>query len=197
MVRVVFLIIAVVLVVFAVTGRAAAADKPEPAEAKTIYEFTLPLLDGTPVSLASYSGKVMLLVNVASRCGFTYQYEGLQKLHTKYGAQGLVVLGFPANDFLWQEPGSNEEIAKFCTMKYSVTFPVFAKIHVTGSAQHPLYRYLTSGAGDAKLAGNISWNFNKFLVDRQGRLLARFGSRDKPEGDEIVKAIEAALAAKP
>jgi glutathione peroxidase len=138
-------------------------------------------------------GKVMLVVNVASRCGFTYQYEGLESIYRKYGERGFVVLGFPSNDFLWQEPGTNERIRKFCTLNYDVTFPMFGKIVVRGRNIHPLYRYLTAGGTDGEFAGRITWNFNKFLIGRDGRTIARFGTRDEPTSDAMIEAIEAAL----
>jgi glutathione peroxidase len=130
-----------------------------------------------------------LVVNVASKCGFTPQYEGLEALYRKYKERGLVVLGFPSNDFLWQEPGTNEEISEFCVRRYGVTFPMFAKISVRGRKQHPLYAHLTSKKG------RVTWNFNKFLVDAEGQVIRRFGARIKPDAAELVEAIESALAA--
>ena len=154
-------------------------------------------IDDSEVALSSYKGKVMLVVNVASKCGFTGQYEGLEKLYETYREQGLVVLGFPANDFLKQEPGTNEEIKQFCTLTYGVTFPMFAKIAVKGKDIHPLYAYLTSPVTNPGHSGAISWNFNKFLVGRDGAILARFGSRTKPGDKDLVAAIEAALVKAP
>ena len=154
-------------------------------------------IDDSEVALSSYKGKVMLVVNVASKCGFTGQYEGLEKLYETYREQGLVVLGFPANDFLKQEPGTNEEIKQFCTLTYGVTFPMFAKIAVKGKDIHPLYAYLTSPVTNPGHSGAISWNFNKFLVGRDGAILARFGSRTKPDDKDLVAAVEAALAKAP
>jgi len=150
-------------------------------------------IDGQDVKLKSYRGKVLLIVNVASRCGFTPQYAGLEMLYEKYRAQGLVILGFPANNFLGQEPGTNEEIKSFCSARYNVTFPMFAKISVKGKDQHPLYRYLTDKKTDPEHAGEISWNFSKFLVDRQGRIINRFGTRTTPTDEQLIKAIEQAL----
>lgn len=164
-----------------------------PAE-KGFYGFVLNDIDGNPVKMEQFQGKVLLVVNVASKCGFTRQYEGLQNLYAKYKDQGLVILGFPANDFGGQEPGTNEEIKAFCSTRYQVSFPMFSKISVKGDDQHPLFAYLTSGGGNAELAGAISWNFNKFLVDRKGNLIARFGSTDAPEGKKILAAVEEALA---
>ena len=178
--------------------RCAAETPPVPSTGSatapaSIYDFTLPLLDGTPTSLRTYAGKVLLIVNVASKCGFTGQYSGLQKLQETYGPKGFTVLAFPANNFLWQEPGSNEEIAQFCRINYGVTFPVFAKISVKGKDQHPLYRFLTSEETNPGFGGGLSWNFNKFLIDHQGRTIARFGSRVTPEDPQLTGKLEAAL----
>jgi len=152
------------------------------------------LMDGREAKLADFEGEVLLLVNVASKCGFTPQYEGLQALHERYASRGLRVIGFPANNFMNQEPGSNEEIQNFCSVEYGVDFLVAQKISVKGDDAHPLYRHLVSGMGNPDLAGDISWNFNKFLIARDGRLLDRFGSRTAPEDPELVSAIEEALA---
>ncbi len=160
---------------------------------KSVHEFAVTRMDGQNIALAEYAGKVLLLVNVASKCGFTGQYADLQKLFETYGEKGFVVLGFPANDFLGQEPGTNEEIQQFCSLNYGVTFPVFAKLSVKGKDQHPLYEFLTNKTTNPGFHGNISWNFNKFLVDRQGRVIGRFGSRDNPMGKPIVQAVEQAL----
>jgi len=159
----------------------------------TIYDFTLQDIDGNPVSLSQYRGKVLLIVNVASKCGYTPQYEGLEALYRKYAAAGLEVLGFPANNFLHQEPGTNAEIKQFCTTKYDVTFPMFAKISVKGKDKHPLYQYLTDKSTDPEFSGEITWNFNKFLIGKDGTILNRFKSGDTPESDKIVKAVEQAL----
>lgn len=164
--------------------------------ASNVHEFTLKALNGTPTPLASYKGKVMLIVNVASQCGYTYQYEGLQALFMKYKDRGLVVAGFPANNFGGQEPGSDAEIGAFCKSKYGVTFPMFSKISVKGDDQAPLYQFLTSKAANPKTAGTIPWNFTKYLVDRNGKVLARFDAETEPESKELTSAIEAALAAK-
>ncbi len=157
-----------------------------------VYNFTLPSIDGEPTSLSSYKGKVILLVNVASRCGFTPQYSALESLYEKYKDRGFVILGFPANNFGAQEPGTNAEIKSFCTLKYNVTFPMFAKVSVKGADTTPLYQYLTQQANPT-LAGDIKWNFTKFLVDRDGRLVARFESPVKPDSPEVVEAIEKLL----
>ncbi len=160
---------------------------------KSVLDFTMKSIDGVDVKLDSYNGKVLMLVNVASRCGFTSQYQGLEKIYSKYKEQGLVVMGFPANNFLWQEPGTNDEIKSFCTTKYSVTFPMFAKISVKGGEIHPLYKFLTSKQTNPEFGGGVSWNFNKFLVDRAGKVVARFASKDEPESDKVIQAIEQAL----
>ena len=159
-----------------------------------LYDIEVKRIDGQPVRLDAYRGKTLLIVNTASKCGFTGQYDGLQKLYETYGDRGLVVLGFPSNDFMGQEPGSNEEIASFCQLNYGVTFPMFAKISVKGDEQHPLYTYLTSDQTNPQFAGGISWNFNKFLIDREGSIVGRFGSRTKPDDPELVNAIEEALS---
>jgi glutathione peroxidase len=161
--------------------------------ASSVHEFTLDSLNGTPTPLASFKGKVMLVVNVASQCGYTYQYEGLQRLYTKYKDQGLVLAGFPANNFGAQEPGSNSEIGAFCKSKFGVTFPMFSKISVAGADKAPLYQFLTDSRANPKTGGEIKWNFTKFLIDRDGKVLARFDSAVEPESKEVVSAIEAAL----
>lgn len=162
----------------------------------SVHDFTMTDIDGKDVKLKAYKGKVALLVNVASKCGYTPQYEGLQRIYDKYKDQGFVVLGFPANNFGGQEPGSNEEIKEFCTLKYKTTFPMFAKISVKGEDQHPLYKYLTGADTNPNFAGDIKWNFGKFLVDQKGRVIARFDSKDAPESEKVTKAIEDALAKK-
>ncbi len=167
-----------------------------PPPEKSIYDFTMKNIDGQDVKLDAYKGKVVMVVNVASKCGYTPQYEGLQALYDKYKDKGLVILGFPANNFMGQEPGTEAEIKEFCTSKYKVKFPMFAKISVKGEDQHPLYNYLTNKATDPQFPGDISWNFNKFVIDRNGIIVARFGSKDTPEGEAVVGAVEKYLAAK-
>ncbi len=161
--------------------------------ASNVHEFTLNALNGTPTSLASFQGKVMLVVNVASQCGYTPQYEGLQALYARYKDQGFVIAGFPANNFGGQEPGTNEEIGAFCKSKYGVTFPMFAKISVKGSDKAPLYQFLTDKNANPKTGGEIQWNFTKFLVDRNGRVIQRFEPAVEPQSGELVAAVEAAL----
>ncbi|MGD9782393.1 MAG: glutathione peroxidase [Kiritimatiellia bacterium] len=158
-----------------------------------IYAFTMKDIDGNDASLAAYKGKVLLVVNVASKCGFTGQYAGLEKLYQTHADRGFAVLGFPANNFLGQEPGTEAEIKSFCTLTYGVTFPMFAKISVKGKTIHPLYAFLTSKETNPEFAGGITWNFNKFLIGRDGKILGRFGSRTAPDDPELVAAIEQAL----
>ena len=162
--------------------------------AESIYDIKVKDIDGKDVSMADYKGKVLLIVNVASKCGYTPQYKGLQADYEKYKDKGFVVLGFPCNQFNKQEPGSNEEIKQFCTSKYFVTFPMFDKIEVNGANRHPLYALLAGK--DSPFAGNITWNFNKFLIGKDGKILKRFDSKITPESAELTGAVEAALAAK-
>jgi len=161
--------------------------------ASSVHEFTMKSLDGKQVPLATFKGKVMLVVNVASQCGYTYQYEGLQALYVKYKDRGLVLTGFPANNFGGQEPGSDEEIGAFCKSKFGVTFPMFSKISVKGSDKAPLYQFLTDTKVNPKTGGEIQWNFTKFLVDRNGRVIQRFEPAVEPDSKEIEAAVEAAL----
>ena len=193
--RVSFFTIILVLIVF-LEYNVTLAQKEMKGEVKnmqSIYDFTVNDIDGKPVKLSQFKGKVILIVNVASKCGFTPQYEGMQKLYSEYADKGLVILGFPANNFGGQEPGTNSEIKEFCTTKYSVTFPMFSKISVKGTDIHPLYQYLTSKETDPDFAGDITWNFNKFLIDASGKIVARFDSKDKPESEKVVNAIQLAL----
>ena len=161
--------------------------------AKSVYDFTLKNSKGQDVKLSDYRGKVVMLVNVASKCGYTPQYEGLQKIYERYKDQGFTILGFPANNFGAQEPGTDEEIQQFCRINYGVTFPVFSKISVKGDDKHPLYKYLTEKETNPEFAGEIKWNFNKFLVSKDGKIVARFESADKPEDAKVTGAIESAL----
>jgi glutathione peroxidase len=163
------------------------------ATAGSIYDFTISSIDGQPVSLKSYKGKVVMVVNVASKCGFTPQYAGLEALYDKYKNRGLVIIGVPANNFAQQEPGTNEEIKTFCSRKYNVTFPMMAKVSVLGDDKAPLYRYLTDKAADPKFGGDIKWNFTKFLFDRNGNPVARFEPAVTPDSPEVQSAVESAL----
>jgi glutathione peroxidase len=164
------------------------------AKVPAALNFKMKGLDGKPVDLSKYKGKVVLMVNVASQCGLTPQYEALEGLHEKYAEKGLSVLGFPANEFGKQEPGTDEEIADFCKSNYEVKFDMFSKVVVKGDGQCPLYKFLTSKETDPKFAGDITWNFEKFLVNRDGEVVARFAPKVKPDSDEVVKAIETELA---
>lgn len=157
----------------------------------SLYDFTARDIDGAERALGDFRGKVLLIVNTASQCGFTYQYEGLEALHRKYAERGFEVLGFPCNQFGKQEPGDAEEIKSFCSLTYDVTFPMFAKIDVNGPDAHPLYDYLTRQKGGGLLGRGIKWNFTKFLIGRDGEVLARFPPTTKPEALE--GAIERAL----
>lgn len=162
---------------------------------KSIYDFTVRTIDGSSKSLGDYRGRPLLVVNVASQCGLTPQYEGLEELHDRYGAKGLAVLGFPANEFGAQEPGSEEEIKAFCTSRFGVKFDMFAKVKVKGPGIDPLFDYLTSKETNPRFAGDIRWNFNKFLVGRAGQVLARFEPQVEPTSAEVTEAIESALGA--
>ena len=177
---------------FAADKDSGTGDKKVPAA----LSFKMKSLDGKDVDLSQYQGKVVLLVNVASFCGNTPQYKGLEALHEKYADKGLVVLGVPANEFGKQEPGTNEEIAQFCTSKYDVKFPMLSKVVVKGDGICPLYQYLTSKDTDPKFAGDIEWNFAKFLISRDGEVVGRFKPKVQPESDDVVKAIETELGKK-
>jgi glutathione peroxidase len=177
-------------------------DAPAPAGAAapttapaTPLDFVMKDIDGKQYDLAQLKGKVVMFVNVASRCGFTPQYEGLEKLYETYKDKGFVIVGFPANNFGAQEPGTNEQIKQFCSSKYSVTFPMMSKISVKGGDEHPLYRFLTEGDSAGDFKGEIGWNFTKFLIDKSGHVFARFASKTKPLDDSVTAAIDKALAA--
>ena len=179
--------IAVILLGLAISAKLYSTEK----EMKnTIYQFEAETIDGENISLKEYEGKVVLVVNVASKCGFTGQYDGLQKLYEKYKDRGFVVLGFPCNQFRNQEPGSNEDIKEFCSTTYGVTFPMFSKIDVNGENAHPLYKFLTSEKGGL-INDKIKWNFTKFLVDRNGKPVERFATPTKPASleDDIEKLL--------
>jgi glutathione peroxidase len=162
--------------------------------ADSLYDIPLKNIDGKDATLKPYQGKVMLIVNVASHCGFTPQYAALESIYKKYHWQGLEICGFPCNQFGGQEPGTDAEIKQFCTAKYDVTFPMFDKLEVNGENRAPLYVLLAGK--DSPFPGNIRWNFTKFLVGRDGKIVARFDSKVKPDSEEVTKAIETALAAK-
>ncbi|MEV7188841.1 glutathione peroxidase [Kitasatospora sp. NPDC093102] len=161
----------------------------------SLYDIPLRTLDGAPASLADHKGKALLIVNVASKCGLTPQYEGLERLQQRYAGRGFTVLGFPCNQFAGQEPGSAEEIRTFCSTTYGVTFPLFEKIDVNGEDRHPLYARLTEVADEEGQAGDVSWNFEKFLISPDGTVAARLRPRIEPESAELVAAIEGVLPA--
>jgi glutathione peroxidase len=164
------------------------------AQSTSIYNFTIDSIDGKPVNLGSFSGKVVLVVNVASKCGFTPQYAALESLYEKYKDKGFVIIGVPANNFMSQEPGTNEEIKKFCSNKYNVTFPMMSKVSVKGDDKAPLYTFLTDKTSDPQFGGDIKWNFTKFLFDRSGNPVARFEPATTPDSPQVIAAVEAALA---
>lgn len=156
----------------------------------TLYDFTMFSIDGKPVTLSDFSGKVVLVVNVASKCGLTPQYEGLESLYRKYKEQGLVILGFPANNFMGQEPGTDAEIMTFCTSKFDVTFPMFSKISVKGKDMHPLYQWLTTSD---KTDDEVKWNFHKYLIGKDGKIVRDFAPTVKPDDAALISAIESLL----
>jgi len=161
---------------------------------KTIFDYTLNTIDGQPAPLSAYKGKVVMLVNVASRCGFTPQYSALEAIYEKYQDRGFVIVGIPANNFGAQEPGTNQEIKTFCQNKYNVKFPMMSKVSVKGDDKTPLYQFLTDKAANPKTGGDIQWNFTKFLVGPDGQILARFEPKVTPDSPEVTSAIENALA---
>ena len=164
------------------------------AQSTSIYNFNMDSIDGKPVNLGSFKGKVVLIVNVASKCGFTPQYAALESLYEKYKDKGFVIVGVPANNFMSQEPGTNAEIKTFCTNKYNVTFPMMSKVSVKGDGKDPLYTFLTGKDTDPQFGGDITWNFTKFLFDRTGKPVARFEPATTPDSPEVISAVEAALA---
>lgn len=165
--------------------------------AESLYDFTMDDIDGNPLPLKEFEGKVVMVVNVASKCGFTPQYAGLEKLYRQYKDRGFVVIGFPSNNFLWQEPGTNAEIKNFCMITYSVSFPMFAKISVKGKNMAPLYKFLTAQDAGPEGKGGITWNFNKFLVNRKGAVAYRFGTRAEPLSKDVISAVEELLGQAP
>lgn len=191
-----FLAVMILLAPFALNRRfSVQAEKriKEKQLDKGVHQFTLQKIDGSLMSLSQFKGKVVLLVNVASKCGFTKQYEDLQKLYEKYPHDRFVIIGIPTNNFAGQEPGNNEEILEFCKLNFGVTFPLSEKISVKGTDIHPLYRYLTSQTSTRKVHGDISWNFNKFLIDKNGQVVERYSSITKPLSSKIIKDIDALL----
>lgn len=164
------------------------------AAERTVHDYTLNSIDGQPASLAAYKGKVVLLVNVASKCGFTPQYTALESVYEKYKDRGLVIVGIPANNFGAQEPGSNQEIKTFCSSKYHVTFPMMAKVSVKGDDITPLYQFLTDKSAHPQTGGAIQWNFTKFLIGPDGRVITRFEPDTTPDSAQVTSAIEKALA---
>jgi glutathione peroxidase len=175
----------------------AVVSAADPAKKPTsVLDFHVKDIEGKDVDLASYKGKVLLIVNTASQCGLTPQYKDLEAIYEKYKDQGLTILAFPANEFGKQEPGSNEEIKEFCSTKYKVSFPLFSKTVVKGKGIDPLFDFLTSETTNPKFAGEIKWNFNKFLVNRNGDVIARFEPREKPNTESAISAIEKALSEK-
>ena len=174
----------------AVAQPAATAKEDKPVS-KNVLAQKFELIDGTPTSLEAYKGKVVLIVNTASRCGLTPQYEALEKLYRAHEKDGLVIIGFPANNFMGQEPGTNEEILEFCTGKYDVTFPMAAKVSVKGEDAHPLFKQLAAQA--APLGGEPSWNFTKLIIDREGNVAARFEPRTRPDDQQVVETVRGLL----
>lgn len=186
--------IAICGVLVAAMSTAAAVTAAVGDKGVNVHKFKMKSIDGEDVELSGYDGKVMLIVNVASKCGLTPQYEELQALHERYSDKGLAILGFPANDFMGQEPGTESEIKSFCKKNYGVTFDMFSKISVKGDDIHPMYAELTSKEKNGEYGGEIQWNFDKFLADKDGNVIARFSPRTKPNDAAIVSAIEAQLA---
>lgn len=192
-VAVAFMVVACLWVFRAIASEGSASSVPAPAVGAepSFFDFRVRTIDGEEVGLDRYRGKAVLVVNTASRCGFTQQYEGLQKLYRTYRDRGFEVLAFPANNFMGQEPGTDAEIKEFCSIKFRTEFPLFSKISVKGGDIHPLYRYLTTRPG---FSGDIAWNFTKFLIGPDGQVVGRFGSRQDPQSAEVVAAVETLLA---
>ncbi len=186
-----FIITLLVLGIFIFARQGKAQQVPALGIAQSIYDFKVKTMQGSYKNLADYKGQVLLIVNTASHCGFTPQYAGLEKLYERYKARGFIVLAFPANDFLGQEPGDDNTIKQFCELTYKTSFPLFSKISVRGPQMAPLYQYLTTASG---FNGSVTWNFNKFLVDRQGRVIARFGSKTDPMDPQLEEDVLRALA---
>jgi glutathione peroxidase len=171
-----------------------AKDKEKQMETQPpLYSFTMKTIDGNDKKLSDYKGKVLMIVNVASKCGHTPQYKGLESIYEKYKDRGFMILGFPANNFLWQEPGTNEDIKKFCSLNYGVTFDMFSKISVKGDDQHQLYHYLTE---ESPVPGAVKWNFQKYLVDRKGNVVEKIAPGTEPTEKEVIARIENLLSEK-
>jgi glutathione peroxidase len=190
--RMMFVLLAAALLLAPVLVRADDKDKGD-KKVPAVLNFKMKTLDGKDVDLSKYQGKVVMFVNVASKCGYTPQYEQLEKMHEKYGKDGLVIVGVPANEFGAQEPGSNEEIAKFCEATYNVKFDMLGKVVVKGDKMCPLYKFLTSKDTNPNFGGEIKWNFTKFIVNRNGEVVARFEPKVKPDAEEVVKVVETEL----
>jgi len=190
---------AIVIIAAAIAYGTGLIRNPSPSTppAKTsIFQFTMKDIDGKDVDLSTYRGRAIMIVNVASKCGYTSQYAGLQSLYEEYKDRGFVILGFPANNFMGQEPGTEEEIKDFCSTNYNVKFPMFAKVSVRGEDQHPLNTLLTNPISNPEHGGEITWNFNKFLIGLDGTVKARFGTKEEPRSEAVIAAIENALPAK-
>jgi glutathione peroxidase len=185
-----------IVIIISIATLAAGIVVAAGAPAKGVLDFSMTSIDGQETALGQFQGKVLLLVNTASKCGLTPQYKALEDVYKRFRDQGLVILGFPANDFLGQEPGSDQEIKNFCLLNYGVSFPMFSKITVRGKGLHPLYKFLVEKETNPRFAGKISWNFTKFLVDRKGELVARFEPRTVPDDPQVIAAIEKALQEK-
>lgn len=188
-------VVSAVLLTLLITGLAFAQTRSG-GKVPDVLNFTMNTINGQPVHLSKYQGRVLLITNTASECGYTYQYEGLQALHTKYATPGLSILGFPSNDFGQQEPGSDAQIQQFCKANYGVGFDMFSKVSVLGEGKVGLFEYLTSAATNPNSSGEIDWNFEKFLIGRRGEILARFKSDVEPGSPQVTRAIEAALLQK-
>lgn len=184
-------IVSVALILF--SNRSNTAMNTATSTCPQSLNFNVKSIDGEDVNLCRYEGNLVLVVNTASECGYTPQYKDLEELNLRYHSRGLRILGFPSNDFGGQEPGTDAEIKEFCETRYKVTFDMFSKIPVQGDKKHPLYRYLTSGGGDPNLAGEVQWNFNKYLIGKDGKLVGRFLSPVEPLSDELIRAIEREL----
>ncbi len=185
--------LSVALILSAQVARGQTPGTKAPEGPTSILEFSAKDIDGKDVALSRYKGKVLLIVNVASKCGYTPQYAALEAIYQKYKDKGLTILAFPANEFGGQEPGADKEIQAFCTGNYNVTFDLFSKIKARGEGQHPIYKFLTSKDTDPGFPGDIKWNFTKFLISRKGNIAARFEPKIKPDDAEVIKAIEAEL----